>query len=557
MQQNQQNTGLVSKQKTKRNNWVDTALCLGLGLLCLAGTVMLFGIRYELNDDAIISNIAAGAYGTGTQYLVYVNVLLGWLLKPFYLLPGSLNWFVLLLLAGGVVCFTLLGRLLVQKLGRLAGLSLFVAFLALVGVDFFQRFHYVKYAGLFLTVGLVLVLQNLGHYNKGLAAGLVLALLGSMLRFQQFFAIGGLAAALLLYKFFTLDKPKKIKAAVGVGLLVVLAFGAKGIDTMAYNTHEGWATYARYNALRTEISDFKLQFATGPEVLQPLGYTATDFEMLQTWNFYDGDVFSASALQEVIAALPGNTPGRALRQALTMGSSMLYARPAGFLFGAVLLGWLFLSNKKWWPALLGTLAILAAEILYLCWQGRLPPTIHFSLTMAAFIFCTCCIKLPQAPQKNWFSFVAAVLVLCSIPSFIGFKDAADTYWESRPPREAEFISFTQNKDTLYLADVDLVDAANGYNVWTAKPKGYFENIVFTGSWLAQSPFQQQALQSHGLNNLYRDSIDKEDVIYLDFVYRALKEDYLRQHYAAGASLQRIEEGVTLHAYAARTGVPAA
>ena len=68
-----------------------------LMVLCIYALVwILFGVRYEVNDDAILSNIAAGAYGRDTQYLVYINILIGWFLKPFFTLLPGLNWLYLL-----------------------------------------------------------------------------------------------------------------------------------------------------------------------------------------------------------------------------------------------------------------------------------------------------------------------------------------------------------------------------------------------------------------------------------------------------------------------------
>lgn len=540
-------------ENSKNRGVAQVLLAFALTLACVAITYVAFGIRYELNDDAIISNIAAGAYGEGTQYLVYVNVLLGWLLKPFYWLPGNSNWFVILLLAGGVACFSWIGNVLLKKWGWKAGTAAFIAFLALVGVDFFQRFHYVKYAGLFLTIGLLLICKNLGQWNKSAVIGLVVALIGSMLRFQQFFAIGGLAAALLLWKFLSLNKAQKIKAATTVAVLIVVAFGLKSVDSLVYSLNDGWKAYVEHNTVRTEISDFKLQFLAGPEELESLGYSGTDVEMLQSWNFYDREVFSTQSLEQIVENLPGNSLGNTIRQGLGAGFTMLTARPMGFLLAAVLLAWIFLSDKKSWPALLGTLGVLAAQVFYLCWQGRLPDTIHFSLTLSALMFCACTLQEIEVTEKErWVSLLASLLIVCSIPNFVAFKQSAQDYWESRTARETEVMSFIQDKGTLYLADVSLVDAANGYNVWQTKPKGYFENVVFTGSWLMQAPFQEEALHRFGLQNVYRDSMDRADVVYLDFVYRALKEDYLRQHYAPEAVLEVLQEGVNVNAYAAHS-----
>lgn len=530
----------------------ETLLPFAAALACLLAVAAVLGVRYELNDDAIISNIAAGAYGDGTQYLVYVNVLLGWFLKPFYALAPGLNWFVILLAAGGVLCFTILGRLLLNALGKLGGWAAYAALLALAGADFFHRFHYVRYAGLFLTTGLALVFVSLGRPGGVALWGGVLVLLGSMLRFQQFVSIGGLAAATLLVAFLQLAKPQKLRAVAFVGVLVVLAFALFGVNQLAYAQHPGWENYVQYNALRTEISDFKLQFAAGPETLAPLGYTPTDFEMLQTWNYYDPQVFSQDALREIIALLPGQTAAGAVRQAAGATARLVYGWPVGFLLAAVVLAWLLFSKKGRWAAFAGTLGVLLLQVVYLHWRGRFPTTVAYTLCFAALVFCACCFSPGQVPktQARGVVLVSLLLLVCALPAFIQMRDAAADYWQSRPPREVALETAMADKNTLYLADVEMVDAANGYNVWRAKPRGYFANIVFTGSWLMHSPFQEEALLAFGVENLFKDSLNRPDVLFVDYTYRALKEDYLQQHYNSSTTLEMVAEGDSVRLYRA-------
>jgi len=61
-------------------------------------TLSTFGIRYQTNDDATLSNIAAGGYGADTLHMVYVNVLFSALLRPLYAVCST-NWYVIVQLA--------------------------------------------------------------------------------------------------------------------------------------------------------------------------------------------------------------------------------------------------------------------------------------------------------------------------------------------------------------------------------------------------------------------------------------------------------------------------
>ena len=74
-------------------------LAWALPVLVFAAALAAFGIRYDTNDDAIIADIAAGAYGPDRIHLVYVNLLFGCLLRPLYALAAGVNWYVVVQLA--------------------------------------------------------------------------------------------------------------------------------------------------------------------------------------------------------------------------------------------------------------------------------------------------------------------------------------------------------------------------------------------------------------------------------------------------------------------------
>ena len=56
------------------NKKLKMAIAVLIAVIAAVVTLNLFGIRYQTNDDATLSNIAAGAYGD-TLHMVYVNVL--------------------------------------------------------------------------------------------------------------------------------------------------------------------------------------------------------------------------------------------------------------------------------------------------------------------------------------------------------------------------------------------------------------------------------------------------------------------------------------------------
>ncbi|MBP0980062.1 MAG: hypothetical protein J6Q18_00705, partial [Oscillospiraceae bacterium] len=151
-------------------------------------TIKLFGIRYQTNDDATLSNIAAGAYGD-SLHMVYVNMLFSLMLRPLYAMAQT-NWYVIVQLVLVVISIAVIAYLLMEKLGTLAGSVISCAVMVAFGQHIFYTFQYTEASFIMLTAGLLLIVHNLGNFNKGAAGGILLALMGSMVRWTSFYAVG-------------------------------------------------------------------------------------------------------------------------------------------------------------------------------------------------------------------------------------------------------------------------------------------------------------------------------------------------------------------------------
>ena len=155
-------------------------------------------------------------------------------------------------------------------------------------------------------MGLALMADHLGRWDRGTLWGIFWVLLGSMVRFQNFPAVGGMAAALLLWRFFALGRDGKKRAVAAMLTMFFLVGLAKGVDMLAYRVQEDWQAYTEYNAARTEVSDFRLQYVQSSQEMEAYGYSANDYDTLNSWSFWDDNVFSTQALEEPISFIPGS-----------------------------------------------------------------------------------------------------------------------------------------------------------------------------------------------------------------------------------------------------------
>lgn len=514
-----------------------------LALATYALVWLLLGVRYEVNDDATLCNIAAGAYGEDSQYLIYINVLIGWLLKPFYWLAPGVNWLYFLQAGADVAALAVLCRMLLEKCGRRQGTILSALLLLLAGVDLFYSFQYVKNSGLYLVVGLALMADHLGRWDRGTAWGIFWTVLGSMIRFQNFPAVGGMAAALLLWRFFRLDhagKKRAVAAMLGMFCLVGLA---KGVDVLAYRMDDGWNAYTQYNAARTEVSDFRFQYVSSSQEMPNYGYSPNDYDTLNSWSFWDDNVFSTQALEELAQKLPQNGLRSAAKDAVHYCLTILDNAPFHLLLCGVVLAWLFYGRKKSSWAFLATGVLYGCMVFYLAWRGRFPHRVEYVLVLAAAVFTALCCdwqgREKKIPTKILLFFAAAVLVVC-IPYLRETRDTMQVYFADRQPR-AEYTEYSQDKEHLYLADVSVLDSLAGYDVLHPRGKDFFSNIVVMGGWLSHAPHRVEALAAYGVENPYLDMVDNDRVYLVDSYNVSAKEIYLKEHYGMTVKREVLRE----------------
>ena len=60
------------------------AILSGISLLYFILCVFFGNLRYVTSDDAIMNMVAAGAFGSPSQYLIFNNIVIGYFLKFMY-----------------------------------------------------------------------------------------------------------------------------------------------------------------------------------------------------------------------------------------------------------------------------------------------------------------------------------------------------------------------------------------------------------------------------------------------------------------------------------------
>ncbi len=524
----------------------DAVLSCALTAVFFALVIGIWGVWYRTNDDAILSNIAFGAYGSDRVHLVYVNLLYGWLLRGLQCLNDSLNWFALSQVGPLYASTAVLTYYGIRHWGRLRGAVLAAAMMAAFGANVLFRIQYTQTAALALCAGLVVLLENLGKKSRANLLGLALVLLGAMLRFDMFFAVGGLSAWVLLQRFIRLDKPEKKRALTVAAAMFCLVFGAKLVDRAAYLTDPEWASYLPYNAARTEFSDFKSNFLSEENTLSDIGVTDAEYTQLLRWDFYDPENFTAQRLQKISDHIPGHDLMGALRAMggyiRTLGGSP-YNRGAA----VMLLLCLGLAAASGQPgSVLCTLGVTAAELLLLCYVNRLPEWVGMPLVLDAVIFAMASLangnkqkRLVERRCTLALAAAAAAMVVIAVPTCHDLTASRQALQQLAQGEENYLTAMSADKEHLYLLSSEKTTEINGYLVWHPREKGFFSNIVTQGGWYNGTPQYLQTLKNYGMANPLRDAVDRSDV-YVDYHGIDALCSYLREQ--TGKTVTAVPDG---------------
>ncbi len=189
----QEKLGPAQLSASNRAGYSFLSHSLPLSLVCSIAFFLIFMLvfrpGYAVNDDFGIISLASGYLGgQPVPFLMFSNVLLGFLLNSLYELHTRINWLIILSLAVNFLSiFTLLHLIFSAHLRRYQ--KLFAALAVLVcDTNFLMNITFTTTAAFASLTGLVLVVsaaQPQVPPKKGLVIwGSALALIGSLIRIE-------------------------------------------------------------------------------------------------------------------------------------------------------------------------------------------------------------------------------------------------------------------------------------------------------------------------------------------------------------------------------------
>jgi hypothetical protein len=397
------------------------------GLLCALVFFILYLIvfrpGYQVDDDITMIQLASGYLGgQPVPFMVFSNVVLGFLLNFLYRLPTHLNWeiwlfFTLNFLSVWCLVYIIFSLPLKSTYKFFGVLVVFLSeSLFLLNITFTTTATFAVISG-FVSI-LAAAYKGFHFPRRMFVFGGLLILTGSLVRIESFLLVLLLIfpSSLVAYRFFHL---KNLIVGSGVAILVVALFYL--FNLFYVKSSPQWNSFSTYNDVRSQLQDTpRVRLSNIKDSYTSVGWNFNDFRLFMSWFFPDEKLFSLSNLRYLVLHIPG-TEKNILSAALSYFYPSPYfddldSLPYFFMIaaGLISLGLFPSLRKAVWPLLFLLLTFLIL-VFYLIWTEKVPLRVwdSFLATVSVsglFILLWATVGADQPQEKNAFRLVVPVLL---------------------------------------------------------------------------------------------------------------------------------------------------
>lgn len=481
---------------------------------------------YGSNDEFTLAAIASGAYGSYTQYFIYLHSAFGWILKCFYMLFPSVNCYTMVMYGLIFLSLSAIGCTWItrwKKIGAVMAVMLVLAGLSPLYVEL----QYTKTAAVVTAAGYVLLFiggQKAEKWKKAFVQvlGILLLLLGSWIRFQSFGMVSILAFGFWLARAVGVLKTREWKQFLVCDCLpCIIAFSCvfgsiAAENVLVYTPGSQEEHYREYDKARQRLLDYGVpEWDDYQAEYEVLGLTRTDVINLEKWLIADYDRYTADTFNAIVAF----RKDRPFQWEYLLDYLRILIMKPLFLLGAF--GWLLwftasFRKKKdlpeyvvvFWPGI----ALLGVYLYFIKIYRVLPIVVTACLLMfVIFIWSAVQERIFEQweDQLEGKRFAAAGMAGVILTAGLGVNMLIRPLGQPSLQQSEESVAFrnlydtiTKNKNVFYAFDpVSNTGVELGYSIFEKLPDDYLTNIFTLGGWETESPQIVDNLEKYDCRSL--------------------------------------------------------
>jgi len=495
-----------------------TSLVLTLSLSILFITSGPKVIR-ETCDDLGYMLIAAGAFGPDSQYLLYPNPILGYILKLFYYLIPQMNWYLFFQYFFNVISCASLVYIFSDKTKGLLKLLLPILLGIYTSHDFFLSVQFTVNSFIYIITGFIIIFESINSEKaKYSSFGIFLIILSFLTRWNCALFILPFCIVMMIYYSvsYNTSNPRYLLRKI-YPFFIALLFSTILIllSHLLFQKGNDWDEYNHFLKYNTSITDYEPAiYDNHPYEYKQSGITELDIVILNNLISMDTETYTNENLEKIVKIKSQDQD-----QSLRINNSILseISRVFGNMLSKnswmhilILVSILFLIINKQWAKCV-TIAVLFGGMIieewFLVCAGRalyrvcIGPFMAFEL-LTLYIFLS---SFSTPLQFNKTISIAGITISFLLLLIIFFQPD-DEWWQGD---EASVLNeLSRDKDNIYVLDSWILynDGLGIKNYMTVSPSnysGYFDNMVFAGGFIAHAPNISRA----GLNNPVRELVN--------------------------------------------------
>lgn len=585
---------MINKKELINNRYVkllyksDIWFALVINIFFLGLVLICCDLKYEVSDDFVMASILSGAYGDSQNpQMIFVNVIIGYLLLPFYRIFPRVSWYFIAQLLLVFISSTSITWLLLKKVERIKAVMLSVLLILFFTNDAYILMQFTKTAMYAIMAGSMIFIWGIFREKKRIPViyGGCLCLLGTMVRFSTIYIVGPYLIFMIGYEVFLMMKKQglqknELKAlfrwfviiAISGGGLIGIAFGLNKLDSYTYHNDEEYGFFSEYNGARAgivDIADYGYQVYA--DELQKIGISENDYAMLKKWGFADNEYFSLDKLQEISKIIKKYYKGREVTFENLLDSIQsreVQKYPIYLVCILILFIGAFFDYKKWWMSLTSIVAGMGL-LMYFAYRERSIYRIEYCVFLGMFLSMIYFWEKKDSFVKEECGLQNQLIVnrmcvititLCVLGNILVYipdtsyqsitSDTRKEYIDNKfyhswnynagkyrrvvnkyKPENELLKEFEQNPDNYYFMDftTTIQTLYFEYSPWKALPVGYYSNFSYLSGVTSNFPDVVKHLEEKEITNPLK-SLVEENVYLVDNQNLGLKLDYLKEHY---------------------------
>jgi hypothetical protein len=525
----------------RTSNWGIQAYSHHLVFFLLFG--YFFAIKFPLvwnsNDDFVMKRISEGLLSkTNSEFLIFINPLVGLLLKFLYSVKPVSQWYSWMFVFLYAICNSVLSFLIFRKgfssLSQILFLSLFPLFLIKINTEyqFTLLASYLAISGYFL---LFLSIYDGVSSRFWILFSCLLLVVSSLFRIESFLMI-----SVFFSPFFLLFFPgvKRLYTYLIVAGFLVLS---TKLFFVKYYASEDWKYYKEYNASRAIIVDSPpADYSKIRKEVEKVGWKIFDLELFKGHYFESSEIFSLDKINQV---------NLIYKRKFLVSPNIFFVEKNGmylsFLFGLLALSVLFFNRKISLYILVSVLICFSALIL-ISVSRKIPERVFMSFLQVSFL----AVILFNSPEdsslfkrlynrlQKFSPYVVVLLFWFSIQKllYVGEVNARQIDLQQKllsefklglknfAPKDSELGVITSHGTGSTFFGISVFDLNSHISL-------DFIKVIYSG-WLTKSPLKREYMRQFGDEEKpdYQLSVNNPKVVFLDETNNSVFEEYLSYHY---------------------------